>query len=223
MLARLGAVLDLEARPVRGPILDDLRDLHMAREASVKNRTAAKNRAKNLNLPLLRRQNAAQLRQIERQIAAIEAEIMAIVKADPDLASRFAILVSIPGVSTITAFALIVDMPELGTFENGQAASLAGLAPVARQSGQWTGRAFIRGGRANVRQALYMPALVAMRFNPDLKAKKSEQLLAVAKPPKKGHHSHHAKDDPAGECPPQGRPKMDSIPALTKTDTLAED
>jgi transposase len=55
---------------------------------------------------------------------------------------------------------------------------------VARQSGHWTGRAFIRGGRANVRQALYMPALVAMRFNPDLKAK-YEQLLAVAKPPKK--------------------------------------
>jgi len=184
MLARMGAVLDLEARPVRGPILNDLKDLHMAREALVKNRTAAKNRARNLTLPLLRRQNAAQLRQIERQIAAIEAEIMAIVKADPDLASRFAILVSIPGVSTITAFALIIDMPELGTLENGQAASLAGLAPVARQSGQWTGRAFIRGGRANVRQALYMPALVAMRFNPDLKAK-YEQLLAVGKPPKK--------------------------------------
>ena len=184
MLARMGAVLDLEARPVRGPILNDLKDLHMAREALVKNRTAAKNRARNLTLPLLRRQNAAQLRQIERHIAAIEAEIMAIVKADPDLASRFAILVSIPGVSTITAFALIIDMPELGTLENGQAASLAGLAPVARQSGQWTGRAFIRGGRANVRQALYMPALVAMRFNPDLKAK-YEQLLAVGKPPKK--------------------------------------
>ena len=38
------------------------------------------------------------------------------------------------------------------------------------QSGQWTGRAFIRGGRKNVRQALYMPALVAIRFNPDLQA-----------------------------------------------------
>jgi transposase len=65
----------------------------------------------------------------------------------------------------------LIDMPEFGTLDQGQAASLAGLAPVARQSGAWTGRAFIRGGRANVRQALYMPALVAMRFNPDLKAK----------------------------------------------------
>jgi transposase len=184
MLARMGALLVLEARPVRSPILNDLKDLHMAREALVKNRTAAKNRAKTLTMPILRRQNGEQLRQIERQILAIEAEIRTLIAADTDLARRFAILISIPGISAITAFALIIDMPELGSLENGQAASLAGLAPVARQSGNWTGRAFIRGGRANVRQALYMPALVAMRFNPDLKAK-YEQLIVAGKPAKK--------------------------------------
>lgn len=184
MLARMGALLDLEARPARSPLLSDLKDLHMAREALVKNRTAARNRAKNLTLPILKRQNGAQLRQIERHIAAIEAEIMALINADPDLARRFAILVSIPGVSAITAFALIIDMPELGTLANGQAASLAGLAPVARQSGTWTGRAFIRGGRAKVRQALYMPALVAIRYNLDLKAK-YDQLVDAGKPAKK--------------------------------------
>lgn len=183
MLARMGALLELEARPVRSPILNDLKDLHMAREALVKNRTAAKNRSKNLTLAILKRHNAEQLRQIERQIAAIETEIMALIKTHPDLASRFGILVSIPGVSAITAFALLIDMPELGTLENGQAASLAGLAPVARQSGNWSGRAFIRGGRANVRQALYMPALVAMRFNPDLRAK-YDRLKAAGKAPK---------------------------------------
>lgn len=180
MLARMGALLELQARPARSPILNDLKDLHMAREALVKNRTAAKNRAKTITLALLKRHNAEQFRQIERQMAAIETEIMTLIKADPDLARRFAILVSIPGVSAITAFALIIDMPELGTLGQGEAASLAGLAPVARQSGQWTGRAFIRGGRAKVRQALYMPALVAMRFNPDLKTK-YEQLKAVGK------------------------------------------
>lgn len=180
MLARMGALLDLEARPARSPILNDLKDLSMAREALVKNRTAAKNRAKSLTLPILRHHNAEQLRQIERHIAAIETEIMALIKADPELARRFAILVSIPGVSAITAFAMIIDMPELGNLQNAQAASLAGLAPVARQSGKWTGRAFIRGGRANLRQALYMPALVATRFNPDLKAK-YDQLKAAGK------------------------------------------
>lgn len=184
LLARMGAVLDLEARPVRSPVLGDLKQLHMARQALVKNRTAARNRAKNLTLQILKRQNAAQLRQIERQITQIEAEIMAAVKADPGLARRFDILVSVPGISAVTAFALIIEMPELGTLENGQAASLAGLAPVARQSGQWIGRAFIRGGRATVRQALYMPALVATRHNPDLKAK-YQQFLSAGKPPKK--------------------------------------
>lgn len=183
MLARMGALLNLEARPVRSPILNDLKDLHMARVALVKNRTAARNRAKSISLAILKRQNGEQLRQIERQMAAIEKEIMALIKADTDLARRFEILVSIPGVSALTAFTLLIDMPELGSLGHGQAASLAGLAPVARQSGKWTGRAFIRGGRSNVRQALYMPALVAMRFNHDLKAK-YQQLKEAGKPSK---------------------------------------
>lgn len=183
MLARMGALLELEARPMRGPLLNDLKDLHMAREALVKNRTAVKNRAKNLTLSILKRLNGEQLRQIERQLAALKKEIVARIKTDSDLGRRFDILVSIPGISDITAFALIIDMPELGNLDQGQVGSLAGLVPVTRQSGKWTGRAFIRGGRANVRQALYMPALVALRFNPDLKAKYNK-LKAAGKPSK---------------------------------------
>src|SRR6202167_1524859 len=102
----------------------------------------------------------------------------------PTRASPIAsILISIPGVSNITAFALLIAMPELGSLEAGQAANLAGLAPIARQSGRWTGRSFIRGGRADVRQALYMPALVAARFNPDMKAKYAH-LIETGKPAK---------------------------------------
>src|SRR3546814_12675209 len=74
-------------------------------------------------------------------------------------------------------------MPELGTLDSKQVASLAGLAPVARQSGQWKGRIFIQGGRANVRRSLYMPALVAASYNPDLKAK-YDSLIASGKPAK---------------------------------------
>ena len=119
----------------------------------------------------MKRQNAQRLEQIDRQMATVEAAILRIVEANASLSNRFAILTSIPGVSNVTAFALLIAMPELGALEAGQAASLAGLAPIARQSGRWTGRSFIRGGRADVRQALYMPALVAARFNPDMKAK----------------------------------------------------
>ena len=74
-------------------------------------------------------------------------------------------------------------MPELGALEAGQAANLAGQAPIARQSGRWTGRSFIRGGRADVREALYMPALVAARFNPDMKSKYAH-LIQTGNPAK---------------------------------------
>jgi transposase len=58
------------------------------------------------------------------------------------------------------------------------------LDTVTCQSGGWKGKAFIQGGRAALRQALYMPAVVACRFNPDLKAK-YDQLITAGKPPKK--------------------------------------
>lgn len=183
MLAKMGAMLELAPRPGRSEVLLELKELYLAREALVKDRTAAKNRAKALTLALLKRHNAQRLEQIERQIETVEAAITRIIEADADLDVRFAILTSIPGISKVTAFALLIEMPELGLLEPGQAACLAGLAPIARQSGRWTGRAFIRGGRANVRQALYMPALVAMRFNPDLKAK-YDQFVAAGKPAK---------------------------------------
>ncbi len=79
----------------------------------MKKRTAAKNRAKNLSLTNLKRHNAEQLWQIGRQVIARENEIMALVTADQKLARRFDILVSIPGVSAITAFSLLFGMPEL--------------------------------------------------------------------------------------------------------------
>ena len=74
-------------------------------------------------------------------------------------------------------------MPELGTLEGKQAASLAGLAPISRQSGKWQGKERIQGGRAFLRRAISMPALVATRYNPDLKAK-YDQLICAGKPGK---------------------------------------
>jgi transposase len=182
-LARMGAVLELEILKPKPENLNELKELYVAREALVKDRTAAKNRQKQITLPLLKRQNVQRLAQIERQIEAIEAGIEARLKADPALARKLEILTSVPGLSKITAFALLIEMPELGSLDGKQAASLAGLAPMTRQSGRWTGRAFMSGGRASVRRALYMPALVAARFNQDLKAK-YERLIEAGKPPK---------------------------------------
>jgi transposase len=183
MLTRMGAVLSLEARPVPSAIINDLRDLRTVRNALIKDQVAALTRAKAITLPLLKRQNAARLKQIEAQREAVDAEINALIQGDPDLAQRFAILCSIPGIAEVSAAMLLIEMPELGSLDEKQVAALAGLAPIARQSGNWKGKSFIRGGRQQVRQGLYMPALVAIRFNADLKTK-YEQLIKAGKAPK---------------------------------------
>jgi transposase len=183
MLARFGAMLEPRALAPASAILNDMKDLLAARRALVKDRTAAQNRAQQQSLALLKTQATDRLKQIERQIAAIDAALRARLGDDPALKARFDILVSIPGLGEVTAFALLIDMPELGALENKCAASLAGLAPMARDSGQWKGKRFIRGGRAELRHALYMPALVAMRFNADLKAV-YDRLTEAGKPAK---------------------------------------
>ena len=183
MLTRMGAVLSLEARPVTSAIINDLRDLRTARNALIKDQVAALTRAKAITLPLLKRHNAARLKQIEAQREAVDTEINALIQGDPDLAQRFAILCSIPGIAEVSAAMLLIEMPELGSLDEKQVAALAGLAPIARQSGNWKGKSFIRGGRQQVRQGLYMPALVAIRFNANLKTK-YEQLIKAGKAPK---------------------------------------
>lgn len=183
MLARFAALIEPPVRSRLDDRLDQLKELHAAREALIKDRTATLNRGYIRRSALLKRQTAQRLAQIDRQIAAIDLERRRILAADPALKARLDILVSIPGVGETTALALLVEMPELGSLEPRCAASLAGLAPVARDFGTYAGKRFIRGGRASLRRAIYMPALAAVRCNPDLKAK-YKALRAAGKPPK---------------------------------------
>jgi len=145
MLARFGALLE--------PAVRRMHELHAARNVLVRDRIAAQNRQKNLVLALLERQAARRLAQIEDQLAAIDAQRARLVETDPDLQARFNSLVSIPGIGNTTALALLIERPELGTLEHRQAASLAGLSPDTRESGQCKGKYFISGGRATLRQA----------------------------------------------------------------------
>lgn len=183
ILARMAVTLQPPVRPANTPQQAKLAELISARDGLVRDKIALQNQAKNLTLPLLKRQHKKRLDQIERYIEQVDVELAKIIAADAELARRHEIISSIAGVGTRTADQLVANMPELGALEPKQAASLAGLAPVARQSGQWKGRSFIQGGRANVRRALYMPALVASRYNADLKAK-YQSLIASGKPAK---------------------------------------
>ncbi|WP_066532640.1 IS110 family transposase [Sphingobium sp. EP60837] len=183
ILARMAVTLQPPVRAASTPQQVKLSEMISARDGLVRDKIALQNQAKNLTLPLLKRQHKTRLDQIERHIDQVDAAIAAIIAADPALARRHEIISSIAGVGIRTADQLVATMPELGALDSKQAASLAGLAPVTRQSGQWKGRSFIQGGRANVRRALYMPALVAARYNPELKAK-YQSLITAGKPAK---------------------------------------
>jgi transposase len=88
MLARMGVALTIAPRPASSEMLSELKELNLARQALIKDRTAAKNRSKILSLRLLKRQNAQRCKQIEAQIAAIEEEIKARIAEDEQLAER---------------------------------------------------------------------------------------------------------------------------------------
>jgi len=83
----------------------------------------------------------------------------------------------------VAAATILIEMPEIGTLDKKRAASLTGLAPMTRQSGKWRGKATIQGGRKHLRDALYMPALVAARHNPDMRDK-YRALINLGKPQK---------------------------------------
>jgi len=127
---------------------------------------------------------------LNEQIALAEAfkakllkAILTLIQAHADLASRYALLLSLPGVGPVVGAGLIVRMPELGVMTRGQAASLLGVAPFDRQSGQFKGQSFISGGRSRPRRLLYLAALAARRSDPDFKAF-AQKLADKGKPAK---------------------------------------
>lgn len=194
MLAKMGSLLQLKADEPKSQTLHDLKQLTTARQALIKDRTAAKARLAATTIAwqcianamsreghrLLSQQINRRLSQIERDLSQIADLVDTIIAADEHLRRRSDILMSIPGIAKVTACAILTDMPELGKLSGKQAAKLAGLAPISRQSGKWQGKEHIQGGRASIRRAVYLPAVVATRFNPDLKAK-YEQLVSTGK------------------------------------------
>lgn len=117
MLARMGQALQPLARLPPSKTQQDLKALQIARQGLIKDRTAAKNRAKNINHPLLKTQSKQRLKQVDCDIKAIEGAMLKLIEQEPATQRTLAILCSIPGISAITAMALIVEMPELGTLD----------------------------------------------------------------------------------------------------------
>jgi transposase len=144
---------------------------------------AQRQQAERLTVPALRRQAQSLVHRLERDLIQIEDQLKALRTQATGLDERVQKLEAITGVGTITAMGVLAELPELGTLNRRQAAALAGLAPHPRESGQWHGRRSIGGGRAPVRRALYMAALVAARSNRQLK-EFYQRLRAAGKPAK---------------------------------------
>jgi transposase len=170
LLAILGEGLAPQVTPPSDEALEALRELVRARAAARAETTAVVNRRHASQTAFLRAELARGAKNLGRHVARLEAEIARRIKVDPGLARRHAILLSIPGVGPVTAATLLADLAELGSCSGKAASLLAGLAPIARDSGQKTGERRIRAGRAGPRKALYMAALTAARHDPDLSA-----------------------------------------------------
>jgi transposase len=144
---------------------------------------AQRQQAQRLTVPALRRQAQNLARRLEQDVKQIEELLKTLRTQAATLGERAQTLEAITGVGAITALGVLAELPKLGTLNRRQAAALAGLAPHPRQSGQWHGRRSIGGGRAPVRRALYMAALVAARSNRQLKAF-YQRLRTAGKPAK---------------------------------------
>ncbi len=222
MLARMGALLEPPSRPIATEALDAMKELHVAGQALVKDRTAARNRDHVCRSKLLKRHAAQRLAQIDRQIAAIDTELKASPQCEPDLKARFDVLVSIPGIGDITAIAMLIDMPELGTLDNKQVASLAGLAPIARDSGQHRGKRHIRDRtRPAATGPLHAgPRRHALRPGPESQIQGARRLGSARQ---SDHHRRHAKAHHPRKRAAQKRRALDPDARLITTDTLERD
>ncbi len=157
----------LRPRPAFDPTA--LSDLVQRRRQLLDMLTMERNR-RALATPLVRKRLDAHITWLEREVDEVEDRLRAAIEASPAWQARDELLQSVPGIGPGISQALIALLPELGALNRQRIAALAGVAPFNDDSGRRTGERHISGGRAAVRTALYMGALVGVRHNPVLKA-----------------------------------------------------
>jgi transposase len=179
LIARFAAAVKPQVRPIPDAKAHTIKDLVVRRRQLTDLRTMEKNRRHVMPDPLKPG--------IDRIIQAINDELLSLERlldqtVDQHTAWRHKrdLLTSMPGIGNSVACTLIGDMPELGTLNRRQIAALTGVAPFNRDSGKLKGKRRIRGGRAHTRTALFLSAMAAIQFNPDIKCF-YERLLAAGK------------------------------------------
>jgi transposase len=184
--ARMLALYAQNARDVRlyrqpAPEQKAARALKARRDELQHMLIAETNRIEHAEHGFVRANLRAHVRSLKMQLITIERELATLVAQTPRLAEQARLMQSVKGVGPETAAAIIAYFPELGSLSKGQAARLAGLAPIARDSGKAAAPRHIEPGRAALRRTLYMAAVVAMRCNPRLRMF-AERLKTKGKP-----------------------------------------
>lgn len=170
VIAHFAEATKPQVRPLPDEATQMLADLVARRRQIVEMIVAERQREKRMTRRHLKAGMVRLIKTLEKELSSLDDDIDDAVRSSPAWREREDLLASVPAVGPVIARTLIADLPELGTLSRRQIAALVGLAPFTRQSGQWRGRSFIGGGRTTVRTALFMGAVVAMRFNPVLSA-----------------------------------------------------
>jgi len=185
--AEVIALFAERVRPELRPLPDDqareLDELVTRRRQVIEMMVAEGNRARRLTSRRLQKRIARHQAVLQKELTEIERELDDTIRKSPIWRETEDLLKSVPGIGNATARTLIAELPELGSLDRRKIAALVGLAPFNRDSGTLRGRRMIAGGRAPVRAALYMAALVASRRNPVIRAF-YQRLLAAGKPKK---------------------------------------
>ena len=183
MIREMAARLDLPECAPETEEMSRLKALQLRRRQLVEDAKREKIRLTQITDKDMRSSLRRVLRLLQSEIARVEADIAQLIAKSERLREQAALLRTAPGVGPVSATALLAEMPELGTLTPRQAAALAGLAPMARDSGLRTGKRYIGGGRKGLRDVLDMAGLSAARHDSDLRAF-SEKLRAKGKAPK---------------------------------------
>jgi transposase len=183
MNAHLGATGKLWPMSFPSGAVEQLEEWVQRRQQLLELITMERNRLCSFEDPeikaMLRRHIAALVREQKR----IELRIEEMIEDTPELAAKYARLLTVAAVGPATAAVLVAKVPELGKLTRRKVAAIVGLAPYDDDSGNHQGKRFIWGGRVEVRCALYMAALVGTRYNPVLR-ETYKRLLAEGKPKK---------------------------------------
>jgi len=182
LLAAYGAAMQPRPTPVPSAVCQKLAAWLRRRDQLITMRTAERQRLAQTPQDDIREVITAMIEHLNLQIKAADRKIKAVL-ATPDLAPTNDVLQSMHGVGQVLSAMIIAHLPELGHLTRRQVASLAGVAPHACDSGAYKGRRRIWGGRAKLRQCLYMGA-VAASARPGHWKTKYQQLIAKGKPPK---------------------------------------